>query len=249
MAERRGMLTLEGLQSAVESGEIETVVTAFTDLYGSTITDSIRLVEAICQIFLVGLDLSKSKDKDNLERIRDNAVAQRFYIMFLQWRLKGMSYGEMIARFLAQWERSGQDLIYVGTTWGELTRNGHNRLWVDLSKKSHAQKVNLAIGKIKEEQDFLDFKLMPFIEVLKDLGLVDKQFYDQIKFGASDLRLISLLQNGLSLELSRLLLESYTKLLNIDPEKGTVSYDAGLLEAMRANDENPILIFEAQSHA
>ncbi len=108
--------------------------------------------------------------------------------------------------------------------------------------------MNLAIGKIKEEQDFLDFKLMPFIEVLKDLDLVDKQFYDQIKFGTSDLRLISLLQNGLSLELSRLLLDSYTRLLNIDSEKGTVSYGAGLLEAMRANDENPILIFEVQSH-
>jgi glutamine synthetase len=34
MAERRGMLSLEGLQQAVERGEIETVVTAFTDLYG-----------------------------------------------------------------------------------------------------------------------------------------------------------------------------------------------------------------------
>ncbi len=111
-------------------------LSAFTDLYGSTITDSVQLVEAVCQIFLVGLDLSKSKDKDNLERLRDNAPAQRFYSMFLQWRVKGMSYGEMIARFLAHWDRSGQDLIYVGTTWGELTRNGHNRLWVDLSKKS-----------------------------------------------------------------------------------------------------------------
>jgi glutamine synthetase len=34
MTERRGMLSLEGLQQAVERGEIETVVTAFTDLYG-----------------------------------------------------------------------------------------------------------------------------------------------------------------------------------------------------------------------
>jgi hypothetical protein len=32
-----------------------------------------------------------------------------------------------------------------------------------------SQKVNVAILRIKEEQDFVDYKLMPYVEILKQL--------------------------------------------------------------------------------
>ena len=157
----------------------------------------------------------------------------------------------MVALFVHYWKNIGSNIIYIGSRWGEeIYGNGVMPLWIDMRKKSDAQLINLAIAKIKEEQDFIEFNFLQYVEVLNDLELMDATLYDQIKYGTSDARMISLLKNGCSLELSKLVIEDdgYYSLLIVDTQTDEVRFTDAIVELMLSNDENAILILEASSY-
>lgn len=180
-----------------------------------------------------------------------NISARKFYSMFLKWRIKGASYSEMIRSFLTHWEKIDNNdnmidtLVFVGR-WGDATRGGHQALWTDIKSKNTSQRINLAIVRIKEEQDFLDNVVIKFIEVLNDLGFVEESFYNKIKYGTDDIRKITLVKNGLSLSLSNLLVDQYSEYLIIDSLNHTVDLREGLISEMVANVENQVLTNEAR---
>lgn len=101
--------------------------------------------------------------------------------------------------------------------------------------------------RIKEEQDFLDNKLIKYVEVLYDINVIDSSFYYQIKYGTDNEELICLLKNGASFGLASLLVKEYRQYLSIDIMQSSVQYKEGLIESMISNDENTILIFELKS--
>lgn len=210
----------------------------------SVIDNAESLMGAIYQVFINRVELSD--DSDNIARLRDHQQARNFYRMFIDWRSRGTVYSVMINNFINHWNNI-QDDVYIGKTWGEKKRGGGFRnLYVDMTQKSNEQKINLAIAKIKEEQDFVDFHIMKYVEVLNALELIDESFYDRVKYGTTNERIICLLKNGFSLDLARRLVENYGELIEFNLERDTLSYNEALVEAMRENNENEILIFEAR---
>lgn len=118
------------------------------------------------------------------------------------------------------------------------------KLYIDLSKKSPSQKVNIAILRIKEEQDFIDYKLMPYIEILNDLQLIEPNFYDRIKYGTSDIEMIKMLKEGFSIELAKVIKHgNYSEYLDFSND---LQVRNEITQKMKENDENEILIFEIQ---
>ena len=142
------------------------------------------LISAIARVFFEGINLYEKSD--NIIRLKENEEARNFYSMFVNWRSQGAPYPVMINRFLSYWKRrvaDGEALIYIGPKWGEEVRGeGHQRLYVNMREKNEVQMVNLAIAKIKEEQEFIDFNILKYLEILKELELVDDNFYDQVKY-------------------------------------------------------------------
>ena len=89
-------------------------------------------------------------------------------------------------------------MVYVGK-WGDVKRPGSNvARYTKFVGKNRTQVVNLAIVRIKEEQDFIDNTLIKYVEVLHDLDLIEDGFYAQIKYGTDDERTICLIKNGTS---------------------------------------------------
>ncbi len=174
---------------------------------------------------------------------------RNFYNMFLSWRVKGASYSEMIASFMRHWEKlinnGGDTLVYVDR-WGDETRGGIRELWTDIKRRNHKEKVNLAIVRIKEEQDFLDNTIIKYIEVLNDLKLLDEILYLKIKYGTEDKLKVLLVKNGLSLGLANLIADRYSKYLNVNYMNNTVKYKDSIVEKMEENEENEVLIYEMQ---
>jgi len=151
----------------------------------------------------------------------------------------------MIGRFLDYWNRIDDPLVYVDK-WGDTARPGyHMESWVDISEKSGKQKVNLAIVRIKEEQDFLDNRIIKFVETLNDMELLEDEFYTRIKYGTTDEQKITMMKNGFSAGLASLLLEKYADYLTIDIQANTVDLKAAVTIAMTNNRENRLHIFEA----
>ena len=210
------------------------------------ITDSNTLLEVIYDLFLRFLP---EKGFESLIRL-ENREARKFYAMMLDWRISNKSYAEMINLFVSYWRRCYQKnadaLVYVGR-WGDVARSGsNNKYYTYLRNKDRKKVINLAIVRIKEEQDFIDNVLIKFIETIQDLGMIEETFYKMIKYGTDDEFAICLLKNGLSLSLTLLLLEKYRDYLQIDVAASTVSLDDTLIDEMKRGHENQILIFETR---
>lgn len=212
----------------------------------SRIADVTAVVPVICSVFLDGIDLVDAAD---LVRVRDTEGAQKFYSLLLSWRSRNEPYKRLIAHFLGYWETLDDELVYVGSTWGEETYgpDGFKKLFVRMKKKSHAARVNLAVVKVKEEQDFVDFRLVKYVEILNALGLIESSLYLQLKYGTSDAYMICLFKNGFSPELARLVKDSYVRHVVVDHRESTVAVRPSLADAMESQGENDVLIYEAQT--
>lgn len=214
----------------------------------SIINNSNDLIEAIVSIFFNEVDLKDS----NISRLV-NPPTRRFYSMLVEWRSRSASYKEMISSFLHYWEKlRGEDLlIYVGTKWGVDKRSFTDRmpLYIDLRNKNIPERINIAILRIKEEQDFIEFNLLKYIEVLSELELIDHTFFDKVKYGSGDRKTIILLKNGFSIELAKCInKEEYNSLISFNLELDEVNINPVIISTMEENFENKILIFELKYH-
>ena len=208
---------------------------------GRLIDNTDILFKALYRMFL-----SKITD-DNIKRF-DNEETRHFYKMFLDWRIANTSLNQMISSFIKYWkgllkDSNKEKLIFVGR-WGDTVRDGVVPLWTDISKKSDEELINLAIVRIKEEQDFLDNELIKYIEVLNDMELMEEKLYLLIKYGTDDKEIITCTRNGISLSLAKLIVENYDSYVEIDTINETLSFKEGIVEAMRQAEENEIMICE-----
>lgn len=211
------------------------------------INDINKLLDLINRVFIQNIPHGKHVSLSRLNKL----AARNFYSMFLAWREQNKSYGQLIALFIKHWkkllESNPETMVYVGK-WGDTKGNvGVGNLYTKISDKSPAFLVNLAIVRIKEEQDFVDNILMKFIEVLFDLGILEEAFYNKIKYGTDNRDVICLLKNGFSLSVAQLLYKKYNKYFKIDSDSETVIFDDELISKMVDGKENEIVIFEAQS--
>lgn len=217
------------------------------------ISNTNLLITLIVNIFI--RDIFLNENTDNLKRLEETPT-QKFYAMFLEWRASGKSYCEMINQFIWYWDKkpkiNDKDyLIYVGETWGELPSPYYDKigklLYIDLRNKTEIQKINIAIIRIKEEQDFIDYRLIPYIEILNDLKLIEKTFYERIKYGTDDQRMIQMLKEGFSIELAKAIKDgNYNDYISFFDN--AVNVTNGIIEEMKKNNENEILMFEIQSY-
>jgi hypothetical protein len=203
-----------------------------------------EVLDAICDVFFDGIELAG----DDLVRVRDNDGARRFYALFLGWRADNEPYKRMIGHFLRYWAQLNEELVYVGASWGDETYgDGFRKLYVRMRTKSRTERVNLAVAKVKEEQDFVDFNLMRYIEILNSLELIEGQLYSRLKYGTADAYLICLLKNGCSPELARLIRDQYSDEVSVNVQENSVIVYASLASAMAEHDENDILVYEAET--
>jgi len=206
------------------------------------------LIDVIYKLFINKLSIDDNND--NFLRLA-NEPARKFYAMILEWRTTGSSYKQMIGKFIGYWNSLTNKIIFAGSRWGEIPLNEYSikTLYINLANKTDADRVNLAILRIKEEQDYVDNNLIKYIEIINDLGLLNEEFYDKIKYGTSDKFIICLLKNGFSLDLARCIRKpEYSLFLQIDIDNDEIILDKGIIQEMKKNGENPILIFEATYH-
>lgn len=97
--------------------------------------------------------------------------------------------------------------LYFGKAYGEETRESDSypqamkKVYVDLSTKSDAELINLAIVKLKMEDDFISFKLNKFIVMMFDYKIITNDEYNLYIYGTTDKKKISLTKYGLSISL------------------------------------------------
>lgn len=210
------------------------------------IDSSDRLMAAIKGCFIDYLD--ETREHSDLARL-SHPAALSFYAMILDWKLNQYGVKESIRLTLRYWrklvEEGRGDYVFVGT-WGDVKygESPHEN-WVRISTKDDTERVNLAIVRLKEEDDFFDNKIFRFVEVLHGVGAVDEDFYRKIKYGTTDEVKIKLIREGFSRGLVDLILQKYARMVRVE-KNGDVNVDSSLVENMVKQGESDLLVFEAR---
>lgn len=94
--------------------------------------------------------------------------------------------------------QSNTPLLYIGASYGECSNyvNGA-KVYVNLSKKKESELVNLAIVKLKIEEDFVNYKLIKLIQFLHDFDIITDDYYNKYVYGTNDKTVIDLVRQGL----------------------------------------------------
>ena len=160
----------------------------------------------------------------------------------------GTNYRRMISSFIKYWKAilaKEEDTVVFAGRWGDITRNGHIPNYIDLDGMTDYEMINLAIVRIKEEQDFIDNNLVKFLEVLNDLNLVQMDLYNSVKYGTTDSEQIVLIRSGFTHIAANVLMSSYKSYIDIS-EDGNVKISNRISRAFSQNKEKELIIFEVE---
>jgi len=211
------------------------------------ISDPYSLMDLIFEAFI---NFSNDMINGNsLTRLK-GSDAKVFYAMILDWKINKTPFKLMITRFIDHWEKqeeiSPNIQIYVGKWGDEIKEDGHLEHYTRINNKTRKEKINLAIVRIKEEEDFIEHLLFRFIDILNDLELLEEGFFKKIKYGTTDDRAISLIKHGLSRGVAELVLSKYARYVDIDLINRVVRINSELPKIMRDNEESILQLFEVE---
>ena len=97
--------------------------------------------------------------------------------------------------------------FYIGKSYGEFAKitddykNNFNKVYVKLETKSDKELLNLAIVKIKIEDDFINYKINGFLQAMLKLKLITEEEYNEIIYGTNDVQKLNLMKKGLTYSL------------------------------------------------
>ncbi len=127
------------------------------------------------------------------------------YITVSQRKSLHENITEMVSYFQTRVEKNNM-MFYFGESYGEKVYvsdeyNGEKEVYVDLSEKNFEELVNLAIVKLKLEDDFVAYKLNKFIVMMYDFELISAAEYHEYVYGTIDQTKIGLSKIGLNVSL------------------------------------------------
>jgi len=192
----------------VYSNDIDTVVKIFLNKFRA-IKDSdewrkYTTMRKISWLFIENMNI----DDFEFSRLA-NLPAQNFYEKYISFA-KRQPLKDKINGMINSFHRhikSGYKEIYLGDSYGEKKRyyekyrRYSEKVYVDLSYKTDKELVNLAIVKIKLEDDFISFKLIKYVEMMYFYKLISENEYNLFVYGTEELKNIELIQHGLSFTL------------------------------------------------
>lgn len=195
-----------------------------------------EIIDIIYDLFINGLHY-KSDSKIEALKILGG---RNHYKMVLKWKKENESFSQMINKQIYHWDNSASNYIYVGDKWGIRLENGMKVPVIDKTNLSKKELINLAIIKVKEDLDYLDFYILRYIEVLYKIDFINEKEYNLIKYGTNDKVQIFFIKEGLSQDLTNLLVTKYKDDIYLDGENYRLKQKT--LEDIK--DENEILVNE-----
>jgi hypothetical protein len=160
------------------------------------------MMEKIEYLFLRDIDSIADFEVSRLS----HAEARNYYeshILIAQKKSLNENINSQVKYFKKKAD-SQDSKMYFGLSYGEEPYETEsylspsNNAYVDLANKNGRQLVNLAVVKLKMEDDFVSFKVNKFIVMLFDYGLISADEYNRYIYGTTDEKKIRLTKYGLS---------------------------------------------------
>lgn len=159
------------------------------------------IVEKVVSIFIENIAVT------DFEVVRlTNQYAIDYYENYLtEMRRRSLQQNIRYELEYFKWRKTSIDpYMFMGSSYGETSRpddEDRKQLYVDLRQKDEKEMLNLAIVKLKIEDDFLSYKFNKFVELLHDYELISDEEYNFTTYGTEDKFEIKLVKQGLPIHL------------------------------------------------
>lgn len=160
------------------------------------------IISEIQTIFVNGLD-SMIIDEEFARLKNHDAIS--YYENFISYSKK-KSLKENIENVLSHFRirrESNNSLMYMGGSYGEVPYDGINSrgnpVYVELKQKNDTELVNLAIVKLKLENDFINYTMIKFFQLMLDYNIISNQYYNSLVYGTNNETKLNLLKQGLTI--------------------------------------------------
>jgi len=205
--------------------------------------DSLNTIEKVHALFLNSQEISDYE----FSRLK-NEPARNYYHNYIS-NSRRDSFNQRVVSHVSYFKEIAQNvefqrrLLYVGQTYGEVTyennTNSAFKNYVNLGIKTNEEIVNLAIVKLKMEDDFISFKLNKFIVMLFDFDLISQAEYHSFIYGTTDQKKIELTRSGLTISLiGKLESDDQLKNIEFDSFNNLVANEAFRVYLLTINDLN-----------
>lgn len=184
------------------------------------------VVEKVVEIFLEDLTVI---DFEAARLVNKHAIDYyQHYLSIMRKRSLQQNIKYEYEYFLKR-KNSDDPYIFMGSSYGECYRpidEQKKYFYVNLKNKNDAELVNLAIIKLKMEDDFLSYKFNKFVELLHDYQLISDEEYNLSTYGTDNEMEIRLIKQGLPIHLvSKLTRDEQLKNLYFDENNIVYSND------------------------
>lgn len=174
-----------------------------------------------------------------------NSEAIDYYKNYIKYNKKGLK--ERIQQQYEYFNSIKNDPkkreFYIGESYGEYAKETEDypqqlkKVYVDLSNKDNKTLINLAIAKIKIEDDFISFKINNFVTLMYKLNIIEENEYNEFVYGTNEYKKLSLLKKGLSISLINKF-DNDKQLGNIETDKyNNIIYNKELNEYINKLDD------------
>lgn len=171
--------------------------------------------------------------------------ARSFYKMFTN-NIHRLSLKEHISTTISYFQSiknkpQGRE-FYIGTSYGEFAKHGlinstGKNVYLDLSSKSNKEIANIAMIKIKIENDFISYTLNNYVNVLFDLGMISENEYELYIYGTTNKSNSDFVKLGISGSLiNKLSNDKQIGNLSIN-EYGIIEYNKDFLDYLIKQDD------------
>lgn len=165
----------------------------------------LNIVDKMCYIFINSITNINDYEIRRL-KYKETKDFYKKFIQFQKLQLKDRIKNEYDYFKSIQYNSEKND-FYMGISYGEIAKvtedypDSRYKVYVNLEKKSEKELINLAIVKIKLEDDFIRYKVNSFIQAMLKLEFITEDEYNEFIYGTNDESKLNLMKKGLTYNL------------------------------------------------
>jgi hypothetical protein len=165
-------------------------------------SDNLKVLDLMYEIFIKNLDGNvKDYEFERLQRLNTRIYYASYVKVTSRLNLK-----QAIKKILGHFQekaKSDYPKMYFGQGFGDVCYSSNKydtgmKVYVDLRKPSKRKLANLAVVKLKMEENFVNNTLNRFVEALFDFNLISEEERDVFIYGSVDKTELDLYKMGLS---------------------------------------------------
>ena len=170
------------------------------------INDGQGAINAIYRIFLLPMFWGLEQSRSWAYSLYASSDKRNVYATIIDNRINGEKPGSIIGKTVAVWRKKIEEPVYVGSIgnvdkWGSGTGSRYLEYHI-FSKGDENLMPSYALALLKENFDHLDYYILPFLEIMHSLELIDDKFYLKVKYGTDNDRVVELIKLGFDISLA-----------------------------------------------